>query len=171
VNKAYQSYNEEFGCSRKFRNFFASDIFLTKKEKLMLLRSVTIGAKPLFCYSEQCGEIKQICALRTDNNCLLFTDEKALKKALSEYANFLYILRNRFIHNACMFSLADTYDGALVLTEIPYKFRFSKQPPDFTGFLFLNLSVIELRNILNRNFKKLLDYHISNNPYSRHRGS
>ncbi len=159
--EACNRYNDRFGCNHKFRNFFTSKEFLTKKQKLRLLRSITNGSDPLFCYSVKCGETKRNCMFKPENECLLIKNEPFLKRALNEFANFLYQLRNRFVHNACMFNLADTYEDAYVFTDIPYKFRYQKTHAEYKGFVFIGLSVIELKQILNCNFKKLLTYHVS----------
>jgi hypothetical protein len=164
--KAWDTYNQEYGCSKKFRAFFTSDSFLTKEQKISLVRSITFGANgqtvPLFCYSEKCAGRKYHC-LYNNADCIASRDKTVLKKALKELANFLYVLRSKFVHDACMFTLADTGNDSFVFEYFPYRFQFSKVPKEFDGFLFISLNVILLKQVLDSNFKKLLDYFIDNN--------
>lgn len=44
-NKKFNEYNEAFGCSQRFRNFFAEQKYITKKEQMNLLRSISYYPK------------------------------------------------------------------------------------------------------------------------------
>jgi hypothetical protein len=175
VLEAWNKYNEEFGCSHKFRNFFTSQQYLSKKEKLHLLRSIQYfvesenGSKqtvPLFCYDKaRCGKRQHGCQFDS-YDCSAFNDEKIIKIALKEFANFLYELRNRFVHNAHMFMLSEEYaeySGQSALADyIDYRFRYIKRP-NFKNQVIITLSALHLKGILDANFKKLLDSYIAAN--------
>lgn len=175
IMDVWNEYNEEFGCSHKFRNFFLSRQYLKKEEQLKLLRSVGCFVKnenrnaqlvPLFCYDRgRCGERKHGCMFDS-YDCPAFLDEKVMKIALEEFANFLYELRNRFVHNAHMFRLSEEYAGlsgkSTLADYVLYKFRYLERIP-FKGAVIINLSALDLKRILDANFKKLLDSYIATN--------
>ena len=172
IKKVWNEYNKDFGCSWKFRSFFRD--YLTKREQLELLISVSYYVRiddnrspslvPLFCYDKKvCKPKKLVCAFGfIDENCPAFKDEKILKDGIKEFADFLYNLRNRFVHDAHMFGLSEEAFGntALLVTYVPYKFRYIKRPL-YNGNVVLRLSGKKLEEILDRNFNKLLSKHIA----------
>ena len=171
IEKAWNDYNEEFGCSHKFRNFFQNPKYLNEIEQLELLKSVFYYIKnadnsyspvSLFCYNEEaCRFVKTPCLFRLDRICPALKDKKIVKDGIKEFANFLYHLRSNFVHDARMFRLSEEAFGttAFLWTYVPYNFRHIKRPL-YTGRVLLRISVAELEQILNRNFKKLLNEYI-----------
>ena len=183
IRKIYATYEEEFGCSSKFRKFFQK--YLTKKEKIELLESIRFYIKldtdskssklvPMFCFKENVCRLAPYYSCPRQNydrkDCPICENEKTLKKSLDEFAEFLYALRSNFVHNAIIFDLASpksvthhngvTMDMGLA-TYIQYRFRKIKRP-EYKGTIFLELTANHLENILNRNFKKLLNNYITN---------
>lgn len=172
IQKVWNEYKKDFGCSGKFRSFFRD--YLTEREQLELLVSVSYYVRiddngspslvPLFCYDRKvCKPKKHVCAFGfVDENCPAFKDEKILKNGIKEFADFLYNLRNRFVHAAHMFGLSGEAFGttALLATYVPYKFRYIKRP-SYNGNVVLRLSGKKLEEILNRNFKELLSDYIT----------
>ena len=140
---------------------------------------------PLFCYEEKCGKGNRECVFHYDQklawnalsmngeddeysrygitDCPLFQDEKLLNKTLNELANFIYQMRNKFVHNATMFHLAKSSQGfpSLMIDYIEYDFRYVKESK-FRGTILLELSSEKLEEFLNRNFKKMLESYIAN---------
>lgn len=171
VLRAWNKYNKEHGCSHKFRNFFQNEDYLTKKEQLALLRSVSYYVSnndnsltdvPLFCYdAPKCGKRRFGCKFVADEECAALNNGKVLKDGIKEFANFLYEMRNKFVHDASMISLSEEFMGetSYLYDYIPYRLRYLKRP-SYKGFVGLKLSAQNLENILNRNFKKLLDNYI-----------
>jgi hypothetical protein len=171
VLRAWNTYNKEHGCSHKFRNFFQNEDYLTKREQLALLRSVSYYVRnkdnsltdvPLFCYdAPKCGKRRFGCKSVADEECTALKEEKVLKDGIKEFANFLYVMRNRFVHDANMISLSEEFRGeaSFLYDYVPYKLRYLKRP-SYNGFVGLKLSAQSLENILNRNFKKLLNNYI-----------
>jgi len=172
IGKVWQGYNKDFGCSGKFRRFFQNPEYLNKTEQMALLKSIchfirndtsSMSLVPLFCYNKElCGARNHGCMFDSDENCPAFQEEKILKEGINEFANFLYSLRNRFIHDAHMFGLSSEALGttSFLLTYVPYKFRYIKRPL-YKGSVVIRLSVDKLEEILNRNFKKLLNEFIA----------
>ena len=183
VRKVYAKYEEEYGCSSKFRNFFQK--YLTKKEKVKLLESIRYYVKsntdssssnlvPMFCFEENVCRLAPYHSCPMQNydtkDCPICKDEKALKKSLNEFAEFLYTLRSNFVHNAIIFDLASpqsvthsngvTMDMALA-TYIQYHFKKINRP-EYKGNILLELTANHLESILSRNFKRLLDNYITN---------
>lgn len=146
--------------------------YLSKTEQIALLKSICYITRnddnsrslvPLFCYNkEACGLREHGCMFDRDTNCPAFKDEKILKRGIKEFANFLYNLRNRFVHDADMFTLAGKVMGTTsdLLTYVPYKFRYIKRP-SYRGYVVIRLSAEKLEEILNRNLKKLLNTYIA----------
>lgn len=171
VLTAWNTYNKEHGCSHKFRNFFQNEDYLTKSEQLALLRSVsyyvrnkdkTLTEVPLFCHdAPKCGKKRFGCKFVADEECRALKEEKVLKDGIKEFANFLYEMRNRFVHNANMINLSEEFRGeaSFLYDYVPYKLRYLKRP-SYNGFVGLKLSAKNLENILNRNFKKMLNNYI-----------
>jgi hypothetical protein len=176
IRKIWEEYNKDFGCSHKFRNFFAEQKYLEIEEQLKLLRSVYYFVKnennketsvPMFCYDKAiCGKSTHCRAFDKyafDNKfCPASSDEKLRKTALKEFANFLYELRNRFVHNAHMFRLSEEsarLGKSSVYDYISYEFHYIKKPP-YAGAVRLKLSPVDIKRILEKNFKKLLDNYI-----------
>jgi len=172
IEKAWSSYNEEFGFSHKFRNFFRNPKYLNETEQLELLKSVYYYIKnadnsyslvSLFCYDEEvCRSVKTPCLFRLDKNCPAFKDKEIVKDGIKEFADFLYRLRSKFVHDALMFGLSGEAFGttALLVTYVPYRFRYIKRP-SYDGNVVLRLSGKKLEEILNSNFKKLLSEYIA----------
>lgn len=172
IQKIWQEYNEDFGCSSKFRRFFLSSEYLSKKEQITLLKSIcyflrnndgSISLVPLFCYSKEvCGPKDHGCEYVSHTECLAFKEEKILEKGIKEFANFLYNLRNKFIHDAHLFGLSSEVMGTTSFSAyyVPYKFRYIKRP-SYQRQVVIRLSGKKLEEILNRNFNKLLDTYIA----------
>ena len=197
-NKKFNEYNEAFGCSQRFRNFFAEQKYITKKEQMNLLRSISYYPKdgkqtshvPMFCYSDnQCGgkdcfdkkneimcrgndcfdELKCIkkefgCLYVKDDKCPVYRSDQKLKKAIKEFANFLYTIRNNYVHNAQIFTLSSNDERyfntpALLDYIVNYRFRDKKKKP-FTGCIEIRLDPQDVINIVNRNFKTLLNEYV-----------
>lgn len=178
IRQIYSEYEKEYGCSGKFRSFFQN--FLTKKEKIKLIQSVRFFPRlksglnspnlfPLFCFEEsRCRPPPvQSCPLVSydKQDCLICNDAKELKKVLDEFAEFLYTLRSKFVHDARMFALASpksvTHDNGVTIsmglwTYVDYSYRKLKKPK-YKGGLFLDLNALHLEKVLEHNFKKLLD--------------
>jgi len=181
-----------YGCSHKFRNFFKNPDYLTKSEQISLVQSVKFYSKykgkrvsaPLFCYQEKCGRGNRDCVFHYDQkpvlhalsmngeedeyfrygieDCPLFQDGKLLNKTLNELANFIYQMRNKFVHNATLFHLAKKSQGfpSLMIDYIEYDFRHIREFK-FKGTILLELSSEKLEEFLNRNFKKMLESYIA----------
>lgn len=172
IEKVWEEYNKDFGCSGKFRRFFQNPEYLSKTEQIALLKSIcyfirtddnSMSLVPLFCYNKEvCGPRNHGCMFDSDANCPAFEEEKILKKGIQEFASFLYSLRNRFVHDAHMFGLSseDLGTTSFLLSYVPYKFRYIKRPL-YKGSVVLRLSGEKLEEILNRNFKKLLNEYIA----------
>ena len=172
IQKIWEEYNEDFGCSGKFRRFFLNPEYLSKKEQITLLKSIcyflrnddsSIFLVPLFCYSKKvCGLKDHGCEYESYTECSAFREEKILKKGIKEFANFLYNLRNKFIHDAHLFGLSSEIMGttSFSLYYVPYKFRYIKRP-SYKRRVVIRLSGKKLEEILNRNLKKLLNTYIA----------
>jgi hypothetical protein len=178
IKQIFNKYAKEHGCSGKFRRFFQN--FITKKEKVELIKSVRFFPKlksglnspnlfPLFCFEEsRCNPPPlQSCPLVNydQQDCLICSDAQELKKVLDEFAEFLYTLRSKFVHDARMFALASpntvTHDNGATLsmslwTYIDYNFRKLKREK-YEGLIMLDLTTRHLEGILKCNFKKMLD--------------
>lgn len=184
--------DEEFGCSSKFRDFFKNRAFLSKNDQISLLKSVKYYSTyknkritaPLFCYEEKCGEGMRDCVFHYDQHsvlnisqlnvlpdefvrysiedCPLYQDENLLNKNLNEFANFIYQMRNKFVHSATLFHLSEEFHGStsFMVDYFEYEFRFFKNKPEFKGTIVLKLSPDNLEKILNRNFKTLLENYV-----------
>jgi hypothetical protein len=180
-----------FGCSHKFRDFFKNKEYLSKNEQLSLLKSVkyysTYKGKrvtaPLFCYEEKCGKGIRDCVFHYDRksdwsvcandkdeelarygieDCPLYHDENLLNKTLSEFANFIYQMRNKFVHNATLFHMSEEFLGStsFMADYMEYDFRYVKEF-EFKGTIILQLSPENLERILYRNFKKMLESYVA----------
>jgi len=173
IHKIWQEYNMDFGCSGKFRGFFKNPDYLRKTEQITLLKSIcyfirnddgSISLVPLFCYNkEKCGIRDNGCEYDRDANCTAFNEEKVLNDGIKEFADFLYHLRNKFVHEAHMFRLSREEFGTtsfLLDYVTKYKFRHIEKPSSYREQVVFRLSVEKLEGILNRNFKKLLDNYI-----------
>ena len=95
-------------------------------------------------------------------DCPLFQNEKLLNKNLNEFANFIYEMRNKFVHNATLFHLSEEFLGStsFMVDYIEYDFRYVKKP-EFRGTIILKLSPNNLEKLLKRNFKKMLESYIA----------
>jgi len=173
----WNEYNKEFGCSSKFRRFFNNSEFITKDEQIALLQSVSIFEKDRpyfrvhpFCFDKNCPitNIERVTSVsimtgnpRSDcEKCPLFEDHKKLKKAMDEYALFLYEVRNRFVHNASLVpfpsgkrSLFGSEEEMVSITR--YRFRRDRKRAVILR-VFINSGTDQLEIILDRNFKKML---------------
>lgn len=170
IEKVWQEYNKDFGCSGKFRRFFQNPDYLSKTEQMALLKSVCYLVEddnnskslvPLFCYNKNvCGPRNYGCRYDSEN-CPAYKEERILKKGIKEFADFLYNLRNRFVHDAHMFGLSREVLGTTsdFFTYVPYTFRHIRRP-SYNGFVVMRLTGKKLEEILNRNFEKLLDGYI-----------
>ncbi len=181
VLEAWRKYNEdeEFGCSRKFRDFFKNRSYLSKNEQISLLQSIKYYSiregkrmtSPLFCYQEECGKGTRDCVFHygkplgrdltslmsyEDNefvrygieDCPLFRDDKLLNKNMNEFATFLYVMRNKFVHNATLFHLSEEFHGStsFMVDYMEYDFRHIKKP-NFKGTIVLTLSPDNLEKL------------------------
>jgi hypothetical protein len=179
--KLWNEYNKECGCSSKFRRFFNNSEFITKDEQIALLRSVSIFEKDRpyfrvhpFCFDKNCPitNIERITSVsimtgnpRSDcGDCPLFEDHKKLKKAMGEYALFLYEVRNRFVHNASLApfpsgksSLFGSEEKMVSITR--YRFRRDRKRAVILR-VFITSGTDQLEIILDRNFKKMLKSYI-----------
>jgi len=175
INKFYNDYKKEHGCSSKFRAFF--QVYLTKEEKIQFIKSIKYYPKLSdgsdshnlfpFCFEENnCRpSYLQSCPLVNyeKEDCLICKDEDKLKKTLNELAEFLYYYRSKFVHEARMFGLSEpklgNLDGASMsfspLDYVNYKFSKLKKPK-YEGLIIVDLNAKMLENVLERNFKKLL---------------
>ena len=173
VHKIWQEYNKDFGCSGKVRGFFKNPDYLRKTEQITLLKSIcypirnddgSISLVPLFCYDkEKCGIRDNCCQHDRDTNCTAFNEEKVLNDGIREFADFLYHLRNKFVHDAHMFRLSkEEFETTSFLLDYvsEYKFRHIEKPPSYREQVVFKLSVEKLERMLNRNFKKLLNNYI-----------
>ena len=186
IKRLWGAYNEEFGCSSKFRNFFKGK-YLTKEEKVTLLKSVSFyttlddGGKsshlmPMFCYDKNYCYFREpfiSCPLSPLNynkdDCPICKDVKKLEIGLDEFAEFLYSMRNNFAHDAHMPTLAPplepvVHEGGATMSMsmfayTHYKFKRRKKP-DYLGWICIDLNVNYIEKILNRNFKKLLENYV-----------
>lgn len=168
VLKLWNKYNEEFGCNRKFRNFFTSPKYFRKSEKLMLLGSIYYDNGkhhvPMFCYNEKlCGASGGYHFDGCLDNCPISNNERLLRKSMNEFGNFLYELRNTFVHNASFFNFCHSYKNVSVIHRayVSYRFRFVSNPT-FTGEVDIFLDSEFLNKTIRRVFKGLLwDYRIN----------
>jgi len=170
IRKIWEEYNKDFGCSHKFRNFFAGQEYLEIGEQIKLLRSIRYFVKdkdsktafmPMFCYDDARCKI-EYCLTLDNVKCPAFKNGKLRKDGLKEFAKFLYTLRNRFVHDAHLFRLSEEsaqLGTSYVGDYISYEFCYIKKPP-YAGAVMLNLSPFDLKKILDKNFKKLLDNYI-----------
>jgi len=186
-NKMWNEYNEEYGCSSKFRRFFNNSEFITRDERIALLQSVSIFEKenPFFqvhpfCYDEKCPitRIERVTDTsimygnpRSDcEKCPLFEDDKKLKRGMEEYAQFLYEVRNRFVHDAILAPFPSGKRGIFssenVVSMTRYRFRRSNKRAVILR-VFITSGTDQLETILNRNFKKLLESCIENSLVSQ----
>ncbi|MCL5950007.1 MAG: hypothetical protein M1490_05975 [Candidatus Bathyarchaeota archaeon] len=116
---------------------------------------------PLFCYDkERCGG----SCIDKNCQCNILTDERIKEQSLKELANFLYELRNRFAHNAQM-SLSslkfEEYSVKSTLADyINYEFRYKRKK--FRGTILVKLSALDIKRIIDANFKKLLEDYLDN---------
>jgi hypothetical protein len=184
IKRLWSAYNDQFGCSSKFRNFFKGK-YLTKKEKVTLLQSVKFYVErdskspylmPMFCYDKNYCYFRNTlssCPISLSNfdkdDCPICSDDKKLKKGLGELAEFLYYMRNKFVHDACLPRLAPPLkpvkhkDGAtLTMTTFNYvHYKFKRKKPEYVGWICVELNVMDIEQILNRNFKNLLENYVS----------
>jgi len=175
IKKFYNDYEKEYGCSSKFRAFFQE--YLTKEEKIQFIKAIKYYPKLSdgsdshnlfpFCFKENnCRPCFQSCPLVNyeKEDCLIGKDEDKLKKTLNELAEFLYYYRSKFVHEARIFGLSETklinLKGDSMsfspLDYVDYKFRKLKKAK-YEGLIIVNLNAKMLENVLERNFKKLLD--------------
>jgi hypothetical protein len=170
VLRLWAKYNEEFGCSHKFRNFFIEEQFVTKDEQIELLKSISFFQKidgklasvSLFCYDKKkCGSIEFDCRYTYNETCKILNDDKARKKCIKEFASFLYSMRNGFVHDANLISLSEENRGgsSFLSDYVPYKFKYIKRP-EYKGFVNITLTSGKIEHLLNRNFKQLLDNYL-----------
>jgi hypothetical protein len=170
-NRKYLSRNEQISLLESVKYY-------------SIYRDKRISA-PLFCYQEECGKGKRNCVFHYDQrsvwetnsymsdeddellrfsieDCPLIQNENLLNKNLNEFANFIYEMRNKFVHNATLFHLSVEFLGStsFMVDYIEYEFRYVKKPK-FRGTIILKLSPNNLEKLLNRNFKKMLESYIA----------
>jgi hypothetical protein len=189
-NVLWNEYNEKFGCSGKFRRFFGNEEYVNRDEQINLLRSVSafrrkgnsyVFTHP-FCYEEKCPTVPSesgTCPGRKEEKqqqvlyecdykkCPLPTDDRKLKNGISQFAEYLYEVRSRFVHGAVLPNLPSGKKtlfshGDNMITMREYRFRKSGGRAKILR-VFFNLGPKQLEDILNRNFMKLLDAYIKNN--------
>ena len=161
----WDEYNKIHGSSGKFRRFFKN--YLSKDENIDLIRSVLSKAKlkvsptsellvPRFCYEDKCNVRFLSCNFdRNKDNCPLVSSPSKLRRAIKNFSDFLYSLRNSFVHQANIVLLSEVdYNGTpvLLLEYIPAK----------KTNLVIRLAPEQLETLLEKNFKKLLDDYITN---------
>jgi hypothetical protein len=165
INKIWNEYNKIYGCSGKFRTYFQK--YLNQKEQIELLTTLLISDTvngnlefvPFLCYDKKtCSQFVTHCKIgHVFANCPAFNNKKLVKDGIREFAEFLYNLRNKFVHDAHIFHLTELCFGepAWLFTYIPYEFKYIKRP-SYSGMVVLRLTVTDLENKLLRDFKKLL---------------
>ncbi len=171
ILKVWADYNNEYGCSHKFRDFFLNETYVTKTEQIELLKSVTYfvlkddGTRcnvALFCYDKgRCKAERLGCTHISAEDCEACKDDGVRKKGIKEFATFLYSMRNGFVHDANLIHLSEESMGttAFLSDFVPYKFHYIRRD-DYKGYVLMNLSAASLEKIINRNFKKLLDRYL-----------
>ena len=181
IRKVHTIYSDDYGLGTKFRTFFQE--YLTKQEKIELLKSIRCynksdnGSKsnlvPMFCFEENVCRLAPYysCPMVNYNrkDCPICINEKSLKKSLNEFADFLYSLRSKFVHNAIMFDLASSQSAthpngvtmtmSLVMYVNKHRFRDRKRQK-YTGNILLDLTAKNLETILNSYFKRLLNEYL-----------
>ena len=144
---------------------------------------------PMFCYSDElCGGKEcyddknecfgkdcfdeRVCVRKTlgclyveDANCPAYLTHKILTDGMKEFANFLYSIRNSYVHNAQIFTLSfnnDRYFQRPSLHDFVVNYRFlDRHKKPFTGCIVIRLDPQDIINIMERNFKKMLDEYIA----------
>lgn len=165
----WNEYNKKYGCSGKFRSYFQN--YLSEKEQIELLTTIQVfdlvdgknELVPLFCYDKNaCGSKVSQCNMGyVFANCTALNNKKLAKDGIKEFSEFLYSLRNEFVHDAHIFHFSEKLSGETVpfFTYIPYEFRYLKRP-FYSGIVTLRLTVADLERKLSRDFKKLLRNYI-----------
>ncbi|MCJ7559257.1 hypothetical protein MUO79_01400 [Candidatus Bathyarchaeota archaeon] len=180
LKKLWKEYNDKFGCSGKFRRFFKNKEYLTKENQLVILRSIITFTRKgngqysrihPFCYEKTCPQVlsSSTCPFKKSilyecdyPKCSLGGDSQKLGKRIGYFADFLYEIRNHFVHDAKMFSLPTgtaKFDWDKNLIHLRYKFPCEKSATEKR--ILCCLGAKQLEQILNRNFKKLIDSYIT----------
>jgi hypothetical protein len=181
-NALLDEYNQTYGSSGKFRLFFQK--YLSEKEQTELLTSVLVLEStpdglsirefvPLFCYrKELCYDNAVHCKIgQIVSNCPAIRDKKILKDGIREFAEFLYQIRNKFVHNAVVYNLPELASKELEwqFTYIPYKFKYIKSPPFYNDYVLFRIAFFDIEKIFERNFKKLLKNYIEGRRKEKYR--
>lgn len=165
INKLWNDYNIDFGCSGKFRKYFQN---LKEQEQVELLTTIQFFQNvngnnepvPLFCYdNKDCSDKVNLCVMGyVFPNCPVLNDKKRLNDSIKELSEFLYTLRNRFVHDAVMPHFSESsHENTVIplLHYIPYEFKYISQP-NYSGNVWLRLRASDLENKVRRDFKSLL---------------
>jgi hypothetical protein len=169
TNLLLNEYNKTYGCSGKFRSYFQN--YLSEKEQIELLTTIqvfeSVNGKdelvPLFCYDKNaCSDKVNLCNRGyVFVNCTALNKKKIAREGIKEFSDFLYSLRNKFVHDAHVFYFSEKASEEPIpfFTYIPYEFKHIKKP-SYSGMVVLKLTVADLEKKLNRDFKKLLTNYI-----------
>lgn len=161
----WDKYNKTHGCSGKFRRFFKN--YLSQDENINLIKSVLSKTKirtaptsqllvPHFCYEDKCNVQFLRCNFdRNKAECPLFNSPSKLRKAIKDFSNFLYSLRNSFVHEANIVLLSEVDDEGIPIPLLEYI-------PRKKANLVIGLAPEQLETLLEKNFTKLLDAYFNN---------
>jgi len=167
VIKLWDDYIKIHGSAEKFRTFFVK--YLTKDEKFELMKSVQFWKReqktflPLFCFKgKECNVSHGYCEFDINKEkCPSYASEKKMQRGIRECANFLYSLRNRFVHEARLINFPEPLPGGVggsswLYDYVEYRFLSGRY---FQGTIKMDLFSERLVKLGRKYLKQLMqDY-------------
>jgi len=165
----WHEYNRIHGSREKFRTFFEES--LTKDQKIKLLKSVQFYQKekkdffPLFCFKgAECNVDHSYCTFDSDKrSCPAYMSTQRVNRGIREFADFLYTMRSKFVHEAKLFllpqPLAEGVGGSSFLFDL-YEYKFTQRKRSYKGVIKLGLLSIQFTELVQKYLKMLLDRYI-----------
>jgi len=166
----WHEYNRFHGSAEKFRAFFKEH--LSKDEKIKLMKSVQfyLGEEkkffPLFCYKDaECNVGLSYCTFDTDKErCPAYTSTKRINRGVREFADFLYTMRSKFVHEARLFLLPTplpkgTAGSSWLFDFFEYEFK-SARKLSYKGMLRFGLLSGLFTELVQKYLKALMDKYI-----------
>jgi len=165
----WHEYNRIHGAAEKFRTFFNE--YLTKEEKIKLMKSVQFYQRqrkeffPLFCFKgAECNVQYSYCTFDArKEKCPAYVSEKRISKGIKEFANFLYTLRSKFVHEAKLFvlpkPLPQGVGGSSWLVDY-FEYKFITRDYFYKGTIMLELFGIQFTELVQKYLKTIMNNYV-----------
>jgi hypothetical protein len=121
---------------------------------------------PLFCYKDaECNVGLSYCTFDTDKErCPAYTSTKRINRGVREFADFLYTMRSKFVHEARLFLLPTplprgTAGSSWLFDFFEYEFK-SARKLSYKGTLRFGLLSWLFTELVQKYLKALMDKYI-----------